>query len=107
MEVCAEPVFPADCGGVWESVDLDAGAQGAEGDGVALVADNHMVPHWAGTTSKILEEGRGNEFHSTDQPVRNLGKSPGDAIGETTQTGEHLKYAWADKEGYTILLASL
>ena len=54
VEVCAEPVLPADGGGVWEPVDLHSRPQGAEGDGVALVAHDHVVPHWARTTSKIL-----------------------------------------------------
>ena len=54
MEVCAEPVLPADGGGVWEPVDLHSGPQGAEGDGVALVAHDHMVPHWTRTTGEIL-----------------------------------------------------
>ena len=54
MEVCAEPVLPADGGGVWEPVDLHSGAQRAEGDGGAFVAHNHMVPHWTRTTGEIL-----------------------------------------------------
>ena len=70
MEVCAEPVLPADCRCVWEPVDLDAGPQRAEGDGVALVAHNHMVPHRPGTTGKILRR-----VDSTDDNVL-PGKDP-------------------------------
>ena len=55
MVVCAEPVLPADGRRVWEPVDLDAGAEGAEGDGVTLVAHDHVIPHRAGTTGKILK----------------------------------------------------
>ena len=71
MVVCAEPVLPADCRRVWEPVDLDAGPQRAEGDGVALVAHNHMVPHRPGTTSKILRK-----VDSADENVTLTWESP-------------------------------
>lgn len=107
MVVCAEPVLPADGRRVWEPVDLDAGAEGAEGDGVTLVAHDHVIPHRAGTTGKILKVS--GDLHliahncpqlptiSTIQKVY-LGKSPRDAVGETTKTRKYFKYAWADKE---------
>ena len=40
----------------------------------------------------------GAVLDSTDLTIFYLGQSPGDAVGETTQTGEHLKYARADRK---------
>ena len=104
MVVCAEPVLPADGRRVWEPVDLDAGAEGAEGDGVTLVAHDHVIPHRAGTTGKILKVSGDLHFIAHNCPPFPpskkvyLGKSPRDAVGETTKTRKYFKYAWADKE---------